>query len=160
MCAILDANVRDEVFGSNPSEAGLAFLDWLMSEGNALVIGGKLTQELEKDAPEKFLDWQQSERLSGRIIRFNAEDVRVQATRLTRSRSCVSDDEHIIALAQISGARLLYSKDKLLAKDFKKKMLIDRPRGKVYSTARSKRFTSTHKGLLQRTDLCAIKKQD
>ena len=97
MCAILDANVRDEVFGSNPSEAGLAFLDWLMSEGNALVIGGKLSEELENGAREKFLDWL-NERLSGRIVRFNDEEIRVQEAKLTRSRSCVSDDEHIIAL--------------------------------------------------------------
>ena len=160
MCAILDANVRNEAFGSNPSEAGLKFFDWLTSGRATLVTGGKLVQELEKDAPEKFLEWQQNARLSGKLVRVNDADVQTRANGLARSESCISDDEHIIALAQISGARLLYSKDKRLAKDFTNKALIDEPRGKVYSTVASKHFTPAHRRLLQRTDLCAIKKQD
>ena len=160
MCAILDANVRNEAFGSNPSEAGLKFFDWLTRGRATLVIGGKLVQELEKDAPEKFLEWQQNARLSGKLVRVNDADVQTRANGLVRSESCVSGDGHIIALAQVSGARLLYSNDKLLAEDFKNKTLIDEPRGKVYSTIINKRFTPAHRRLLQRTDLCAIKKQD
>lgn len=44
---------------------------------------------------------------------------------------CVSNDTHIIALARVSGARLLCSKDKDLHKDFKNKDLID-PKGSIY----------------------------
>lgn len=72
---------------------------------------------------------------------------------------CQSDDTHIIALAQISGARLLFSNDKALHQDFKNKELINNPRGKVYSTLRGSDFRASHKNLLARRDLC-VSKQD
>ena len=66
-----------------------------------------------------------------------------------------SDDPHIIALAQVSGARLLYSNDKSLQQDFKNKDLINNPRGKVYITNECRgNFSSGHKKLLVRRDLC------
>ena len=82
----------------------------------------------------------------------NADQVNAKAEEL--KNECVSDDQHIIALAQISGARLLYSHDGDLQEDFRNKELIDRPRGKVYSTKKTKNFTSAHRGLLGRQDLC------
>ena len=44
-------------------------------------------------------------------------------TALTLSDSCRSNDPHVIALAQINGARLLYSNDEALQKDFGDKRL-------------------------------------
>ena len=38
MCAIVDANVRDEVFGNAASPAGKFFLDWLTSGKGKLVL--------------------------------------------------------------------------------------------------------------------------
>lgn len=46
-----------------------------------------------------------------------------------------SDDPHVLALARVSGARLLYTGDTDLIADFKDKKIIDSPRGKVYSGA-------------------------
>ena len=73
---------------------------------------------------------------------------------LNREGSCLSNDTHVIALAQTSGARLLYSNDKNLQVDFKDKRLIDEPRGKVYSTNEDKNFTNTHEKLLKNKKLC------
>jgi len=53
---------------------------------------------------------------------------------------CRSDDIHILALARAGGARLLYTEDKDLKKDFKNKAIIDDPRGKIYSGAKNKRL--------------------
>ena len=50
---------------------------------------------------------------------------------------CVSNDIHIVALARISGSRLLYSKDDNLCKDFKNLKVLN-PKGKIYSTFRNK----------------------
>ena len=56
MCAIVDANVRDQVFGDAPSPAGKHFLDWLTPErGGRLIVGGKLLEELS--GLQKFLPW-------------------------------------------------------------------------------------------------------
>ena len=46
-----------------------------------------------------------------------------------------SDDPHVLALARVSGVRLLYRADKDLIADFKDKRFIDNPRGRVYSSA-------------------------
>ena len=46
-----------------------------------------------------------------------------------------SDDPHVLALARVSGVRLLYTGDVDLIADFKDKAFIDRPRGKIYSGA-------------------------
>ena len=73
---------------------------------------------------------------------------------LSREGRCLSNDAHIIALGQISGARLLYSNDKALHEDFGNKRLIDRPRGKVYSTNERKDFTNIHARLLNNRNLC------
>ena len=70
--------------------------------------------------------------------------------KLLQEERCRSNDTHVIALAQISGARLLYSNDKDLYVDFKNKHLIDEPRGKIYSTNEDKNFTNSHARLLKR----------
>ena len=71
-----------------------------------------------------------------------------------------SNDAHVIALAQLSGARLLYTNDGDLQKDFRNKNLVDNPEGKVYSTEAeknpNKEFRPAHKRLLGRNDLCRI----
>lgn len=44
-----------------------------------------------------------------------------------------SDDQHILALARIAGARILCSEDVALRADFKDKRFIAAPRGKIFS---------------------------
>lgn len=134
MCAILDANVVHEVF-SKPNDAGKAFLDWITRGSHRLVIGGKNRQELGKyQELNRHGGWISRLIQSGRIKQVDDTEVNNLAEQITRSGSCKSCDEHIIALAQLSGARLLYTNDQLLQKDFGNKELIDKPRGKVYST--------------------------
>ena len=65
------------------------------------------------------------------------------------------DDPHILAWAQVSGARLLYTNDKCLKDDFKNKSIISHPEGTVSftdkrknNTIRYSRFTRSKKRLL------------
>ena len=58
---------------------------------------------------------------------------------------CTSNDVHVLALALVSGARLLYTNDAALIMDFKNSKVIANPRGKVYTTSKTVRFTTTHK---------------
>ena len=154
MCAIIDANVVSEVFGTDPSEAAMEFIVWLENNSRGqLVVGGKLLEELEKVS--KFQVWALKASFSGKIRLVDDDQVNQKENFLRRNIDCSSNDLHIIALAQVSGARLLYSNDKDLQQDFKNKDLINHPRGKIYTTNEGReKFSSGHKKLLARRDLC------
>jgi len=137
VCAILDNNVVHQVFGTNCPAAGKEFFKWINSGSGQLVVGGKLSKEL-KD--QRFKNWFGEAIKSGRAKRFNDQEINDRTARLAESGTCKSDDPHIIALAQVSQARLLYSNDHDLQQDFTNKALIDKPRGKVYSTRITKNF--------------------
>jgi len=151
MCAIVDVNVSHEVFGDNRPEAGERFFRWLNSGSSRLVVGRKLLDELKyKNAQE----WIRQAILAGRVHQETSSMVDEKEEELQRMGRCHSNDTHVVALAQVSGARLLYSNDKELHQDFGNKRLIDRPRGKVYSTNEHRHFTDIHERLLRNRNLC------
>ena len=154
MCAIIDANVAHEVFGKNAPEAGVRFFDWIDKGSGRLVVGGLLMRELERSA-SGFREWAIQAQLSGKMRVASESEIAGKAETLRESDACKSNDHHVIALAQVSGARLLYSNDQNLQADFKDKSLIDNPRGAVYSTLVNKNFARAHRDLLRRRDLCA-----
>ncbi len=149
MCAIVDANVAREVFGHPRPGAGAEFFKWINQEGGRLVAGGKLLEELNRTSAR---EWARQAMIAGWIRNVDDSEVDARATELRDS--CISDDPHVIALAQVSGARLLYSNDGDLHRDFGNKKLVDGPRGKVYSTRDDKSFRDHHRRLLRRRDLC------
>ena len=114
-----------------------------------LVIGGKLRSELADFIPPK---WLRQAILAG-WVRQESDDV-VDKLSGELEQDCRSNDPHIIALARLSGTRLLYSNDRALQKDFKDKNLIDRPRGTVFTTLETCDVTAAQKKLLARKDLC------
>ena len=69
---------------------------------------------------------------------------------------CKSDDEHVLALALVSGARLLYTNDPALIDDFGNREIVASPRGKIYTTARNAGVTDAHRRLLAARDLCRV----
>ena len=152
MCAILDANVVGEVFSRDRPSAAGAFFDWLDSDRGRLVIGGKLRRELDRNTA--FRQWRLQAVLAGRVTLLNDDEVDSKAQQLEKQKNCRSDDEHIIAVAQISGARLLYTNEKELQRDFKTKALIDQPRGMVYTTRVRSDLSRTHRQLLGNRYLC------
>lgn len=151
MCAIIDANVVGEVFGSERTEAGKEFFDWIDEGSGRLICGGELLEELEGSSPG-FREWVIAASKTGKIKYTNEEEVKRKTAQIQKE-SIQSDDPHILALAQVSGARLLYSNDKKLHKDFKNPALID-PVGSIYSTLRSKNFTRARRKLLEKRELC------
>ena len=151
MCAIVDVNVSYEVFGTNRPKAGERFFERLNSGSLRLVVGRKLLGELNYG---KAQQWIQQAILAGKVHLETTGTVDEREQKLHEEGRCHSNDTHVIALAQITGARLLYSNDKDLQEDFGNKRLIDRPRGKVYSTNERKDFTSVHARLLNNLNLC------
>ena len=163
MCAILDANVVGEVFikrpkpAAQPPTAGEKFLKWINTGDGHLVVGGKLLCELDK--VNRFRDWAQQAVLSGKMRRIGDNPVDQKTAKLQAKGMCRSNDPHVIALAQIGGARLLYTNDRRLQGDFRNEKLISNPRGLIYETPKNnKKFTATHKELLSRKDLCPLRR--
>ena len=149
MCAIVDANVAGEVFGTDRPEAGAEFFRWLDTGRGRLIAAGKLVEELDKTPAGA---WIRQAMLAGRLRKIN--DAEVDAKAMELRDSCSSDDPHVIALAQMSGVRLLYSNDRALHQDFRSKSLIDAPRGRVYPTLEDPTFRDRHRRLLANRNLC------
>ena len=152
MCAILDANVAGQVFGADRPAAGRAFFDWFDSGRGRLVAGGRLLRELDRN--RAFRRWRLQAVLAGRIELLNDEAVDRRTGELEQENACRSNDEHVIAVAQLGGPRLLYSNDGDLQDDFADKGLIDHPRGKVYSTKERRDLRPEHQSLLANRNLC------
>lgn len=153
MCAILDANAVGQVFGTDRPAAGQAFFRWIDSGPGHLVVGGRLRRELDRSSRD-FREWRLQAVLAGRITLLNDEAVDGRARALEQRDACRSNDPHVVAAAQVSGARLLYTNDADLQADFGDKALIDRPRGKVYSTRKRDDLTPAHRRLLANRNLC------
>lgn len=151
MCAILDANAASAVFGRNQGGAAREFFNWINDGSGSLVVGGMLRDELNQIG--SFRKWQQQAILAGRIK--NADDAVVDkcAHELARRNVCASNDHHIIALANVTGARLLYTNDRSLQKDFTNRHLLKNPRGKIYTTNVQADFQPVHRSLLT-TNTC------
>lgn len=140
MCLIIDANLATSVFSETPTADFLPLIDWLTSpkKDGKLVVGGHLAKELDKvNLARRFVrSLQQAGR--ARLIPSDATDIETENIRTL----CISDDPHVIALARLSGARVLCSQDKDLHKDFTNISLVSTPQGHIYQNA-------SHVGLLR-----------
>ncbi len=146
MCAIVDNNVRDQVFGNNRPSAGEFFFNWLEDRGGRLVVGGELLKELS--GYSDFTDWLPSAIRSGRARIIPNHEVDAETESLKSQSVCSSNDEHILALAIVSGVRLLFTNDDALQNDFNDPEIINQPRGKIYTTRVHENTTNTHRYLL------------
>ncbi len=164
MCAIIDNDVNHQVFGGNPTAPGLYFREWLSRQnGGIIVAGGRLFRELVQNPNfQRFFEARQQ---AGRAIRV--PDTIVDAAEVElQSLETRSNDKHVLALARVSGARLLFTNDGALKQDFTNPDIMGGVSGRIYTTDRGRRtrryatpeitsVTSTHRDLLRRTDLCA-----
>lgn len=159
MCAIVDTNVAHEVFGADLPPAGERFFDWIEKGSGRLVAGGKLHEELA-GASEDFREWARIAVSAGKMRIVSKDKVNTKTAEIENQGGYESDDPHVLALAQVSGARLLYSNDADLGTDFRNRKLIDNPPGKLYTTRPtpkvpdSTKFTRAKKQLLNNKGLC------
>lgn len=136
MCLIVDANLAQVVF-KKPSAVNNAYLPLhqaLYSNRYTIFYGGKLTEEYAEWGVLKsplFIELSRS----GRAIKIATASIDTHL--LAANKLCTSNDQHVIALARAeSRARVLVSNDQDLRNDFDNKLLVDKPRGKVYSPTR------------------------
>ena len=145
MCAIVDNDVRSEVFGQEQSDRGALLFDWLTRGAGRLVVGGLLRHELTEYG--RFRTWLGEAIQAGRARIIPDSSVDLETESIRSGGVCESNDHHVIALARVSGARLLFTNDGSLENDFKNAALVAGPRGKIYKSP-------GHRHLLNRRDLC------
>lgn len=143
MCLILDANCLHKVFPSTDEEF-LPVKNAITSGSAKLVYGGaKLLEEYMRVATA----WRMIVALdrAGRTRKVNDSEVDSKESELKVAGQLQSDDPHVIALAMVSGVRLLCSHDTNLHADFTNPNLL-RPRGSVYQYASHKHLIRQHCG--------------
>jgi hypothetical protein len=131
MCLIIDANCATVTLSSNPSAEFAPVMHAILAKNAVMVLGGtKLRGEYQKLSTV----WRFIVALdrAGKTKAYSDTAIDALQAVLEKSGMLKSDDPHILALAQVSGARLLCSKDQDLHHDFLSKNLIDNPRGSIY----------------------------
>jgi hypothetical protein len=145
MGVIIDANRTGDAIGKK-NDPDLDFLmKWIRKSGY-LVIGGKLKMELSK--PQEFKNFIAELQRAGRLEVIDDDKIEAEINWLRMNVKLFSNDNHIIALARLSGARILCTLDQKLIKDFCNRDIIDSPRGAVY------RNKKTHAHLLRNNVQC------
>jgi hypothetical protein len=142
MCIIIDADLAHKVFGVPLPHEYVPLWNWLTRKDGRIVFGGLNSRQLEKNkrAKEVILEWNRKGIAIG-ISGVDEEQELVEA-----GAHYESNDPHIIALARLSGARILCSRDKKLHKDFTNPGLLTRPRGKIYQNAEHRNVLKHSRG--------------
>ena len=154
MCVIVDANVGHDVFGKSPSPAASYFLNRIGGPHTRMVIGGLLLRELAKLTG--FKRWYARAARYGRVRpTIRDRDIELCLVDVPDEPERRSDDPHILALALVSGSRLLFTNDRRLQEDFRNPRIINYPRGRIYTSLTRNNVTDVHRSLLARRDLCA-----
>ena len=131
MCVIIDANVWP-AFCADPTAATLSEVDrWLTSGKGRVVYGGtKYGEELAQVAAAVQLLFSYAQ--AGMAKKYPDGPIDTDAARLKQDPQTESNDHHILALARVSGARILCTGDKALMSDFTNRSLVPTPRGRVF----------------------------
>ena len=137
MCVIVDVNIARHVL-IEITDAYRPLSKAIYDGRLPIVHGGKLTDEYKKNG--ELLDSVVALDQAGLAKRISEKLINQELSKI--DTKCSSDDEHIVALARASGARLLCSDDRALQEDFGSKGLVDKPRGRIYKN-------QTHKHLIR-----------
>lgn len=129
MCVIIDACAAHLIFSQPRSDLAAPVWAWL-ERGGILIYGGQLAAELGKTASTRRLLVTLVR--AGRAIIENQDELQREERRVVSTGECTSNDHHVVALARISGARVLCTMDRALMEDFGNPRLL-RPKGRVYS---------------------------
>ena len=147
MCVIIDASCFGEVFGFPCHSKYRPVIDWISlprGDGRVVYGGGKFAREIERSAAAKR--WFAEMFRAGRAIRIPESIVDEEEARIRETELCESDDEHIVALARLSGSRVVCTEDRALWDDLRNSNLV-RPRARLYRSAE-------HARLLRHNNIC------
>ena len=142
LCIIVDANVGHTMFSRQPTEAGRTVRDWIKKGSGRLIFGGQNAAELfHTNAAKK---WVHEAWRAGKARQVRSEAIEHERSLLEHIAAVSCNDAHVLALARASGARVLFTEDNNLIRDFKDTTIIPKPRGWVFRKPdhRKKLFSS------------------
>ncbi len=145
MALIIDANKVADFLNHTDGPANRVIYNWIENREGKLVFGGKQLREWARI--NKARRYMRTLLEAGRALKYATEEVDAKENEVASTGLCRSDDPHVVALACVSGARVLYSEDKDLADDFRDTRLVPLPRGKIYKREQ-------HRQLLLEAPLC------
>jgi len=127
MCLIVDASAVGTLL-AQPSAVRV----WLAGTRGSprLVADGKLRKEMAHLNEVKRL-LVELER-AGKLRPVAPARLQEEEARLRAKAVCRSNDHHVLALGIVSGARTLATSDHDLAADFRNRLIINKPRGRIY----------------------------
>jgi hypothetical protein len=140
---IVDANAYSLVLGATEPNDFTPVWNALRTRRAIAVYGGKLAVEYARVG-----------RLAKLLVELDRQGIFRQAPlpeiekaqkAVIREGQCRSNDHHIIALARVSGVRLLCSADAKLGGDFRNGSILH-PRGSVYKNPSHERLIAKHCG--------------
>jgi hypothetical protein len=140
VCIIVDTCVVHEVLpgsierGSHPSDPYRPLRRDIANGITPLVFGGRLAVEYAQ-CSEAVRNILLELSRAGKALKVDAARVNAEEQALRASGQCRSDDPHVVALAKVSGARLVCTIDDALGQDFRDKNILGKPRGKQWSPA-------------------------
>ena len=138
MCMIVDTNKFGAVL-ADPVDADVQpIIRWLRRRRGNIVysLSGKYGNELNK-SPNARSRLEQF-KAAGFAHLVDGENLEKHSDLLLSTKNLRSDDPHVLALAIVSGARLLFTGDNRLMADFKDRDIINGSRrGKIYSGVRN-----------------------
>ena len=145
MCVIVDTNIAPLVLLVNGQNDYEPIRNALKNGKARLVAGGRLRRELgrSREILRKFLEYERS----GKARLIPDSEVDREERNVVAEGTCRSDDQHIIALARVSGARLLCSDDGNLQADFGDRNILE-PKGNVYKYRKHAHLIGRHCVLL------------
>lgn len=141
MCIIVDANTCHKFANGQNNEAA-PIIDWLKNRRGQLVYGGKLRREVLKTSFRRVYLQMKS---AGWLHEEDDTTIDLEENRIEDECDIKSDDAHVLALAIVSGARVLFTRDHALACDFKNRSLLPAPRGRIYSGERNAAMLKTYR---------------
>ncbi|MDR0561677.1 MAG: hypothetical protein LBG73_03215 [Spirochaetaceae bacterium] len=139
---VLDTNSYSSVFDQNSSDHAdfCHVMQWVNSQKRAcFVYGGKKYKD-EMRNMVKYLDLIDELKKAGKFVEINGRMIDEDAARLKNICTDVAfNDEHIVAILNISGCKLVCTKDTSAMPYIKRKdFYSDKKRPQIYSGARSK----------------------
>ena len=141
MCLIVDNDVGQTFFSSQRGDPYYPALDWIRRKDGRLVVGGRLW--IKEFHGTQRANLVQSLEQAGRAIIYPASVVDAEEDAV--KMDCKSNDAHIIALARVSGARVLCTLDGALETDFKNRALVNSPEGHIYKNPSHRHLLRHHR---------------
>jgi hypothetical protein len=140
VCVIVDTCVVHEVLpgsiekGAHPNDPYRPLRRDIANGVTPIVFGGRLADEYSGCSQIVKNIIQELSR-AGKALKVDATVINAEAQTLRASGLCRSDDPHVLALAKVSGARLVCTIDGALREDVCDKNILRKPRGKLWSPA-------------------------